>query len=114
MTRPTPLRIKGEQTAHLLPRAVVIGFCALILVASATLLAITLYQKWHQALEEAGKTTVNLARTLEEQAVRSIRETDRLLSDLAYLFEEQSRGGTLSREQVERVLGCACAAKHVS
>src|SRR5258706_12671101 len=114
MARPTPLRIKGEQTAHLLPRAVVIGFCALILVASATLLAITLYQKWHQALEEACKTTVNLARTLEEQAVRSIRETDRLLSDLAYLFEEQSRGGTLSREQVERVLGCACAAKHVS
>jgi PAS domain S-box-containing protein len=104
MARPTPLRIKGEQTAHLLPRAVVIGFCALILVASATLLAITLYQKWHQALEEACKTTVNLVRTLEEQAVRSIRETDRLLSDLAYLFEEQSRGGTLLPEQVERAL----------
>jgi PAS domain S-box-containing protein len=99
-----PLRIEEQQTAHLLPRAVVIGFCALILVVSAIFLAITLVQKWHQALEEACKTTVNLARTLEEQAVRSIRETDRLLSDLAYLFEEQSRGGALSREQVERAL----------
>jgi signal transduction histidine kinase len=87
-----------------LPRILLIISSALILMTFLALVGLALWQKYTQTIGESRRTTQNLARTIEEHALRSFHEADVMLSGLADLFEERSRHGPLEFGQVQSVL----------
>jgi PAS domain S-box-containing protein len=86
------------------PRALLIASSALILGSFLVLLGLALWQKHEQTIGEARRTTQNLARTIEEHALRSFHEADVMLSGLVDLFEEQSRQGPLDAVRMQNTL----------
>jgi signal transduction histidine kinase len=87
-----------------LPQATLIGLSGVVIVAFLALVAAALWQQRQQTLTEAVRTTQNLARTLEEHALRSVREVDLLLSDLRDDFEELSARTEPDRAEAVHVL----------
>jgi len=87
-----------------LPRAILIASSTLILITFFVLLGLAAWQKRAQTVAEAVRTTQNLARTIEEHALRSFHEADVMLSGLVDLFEEQSRHGPLDVGRMQTAL----------
>ncbi len=87
-----------------LPRAILITSSTLILITFFVLLGLAAWQKRAQTVAEAARTTQNLARTIEEHALRSFHEADVMLSGLVDLFEEQSRHGPLDVGRMQTAL----------
>jgi PAS domain S-box-containing protein len=99
------LRLHERSTIRLrLPRILLIASSTLILTAFLTLVGLALWQKYAQTITDSRRTTQNLARTIEEHALRSFHEADVMLSGLADLFEEQFRRGPVDLGQMQSVL----------
>jgi signal transduction histidine kinase len=77
---------------------------ALILIAFLALLSLTLWQKRAQTIAESSRTTQNLARTIEEHALRSFHEADVMLAGLTDLFEAEALRGPLAAAQMQKAL----------
>src|SRR5260221_355902 len=99
------VRLGGLQRTSGGTRAILIASSALILTAFWVLLGLAASQKRAQTIDESVRTTQNLARTIEEHALRSFHEADVMLSGLVDLFEEQSRHGPLDVGRVQTALG---------
>jgi PAS domain S-box-containing protein len=93
-----------RETATWLPATVLLLFSGLIIALFLLLLAGSLYDKRRVALAEAERTTQNLVRTLEEQAVSSVRELDIVADGLATLFEARRERGPLDAGEAARTL----------
>jgi PAS domain S-box-containing protein len=88
-----------------LPQAMLFGLAGAVIVAFLILVGAALVQQRQQSLAASVRTTQNLARTLEEHAIRSVHEADMLLSDLCDRFEELSARAAPDDDQGARLLG---------
>jgi len=73
---PQTVAAAGWTAPPWLARTLLLAFSGLVLLTLASLTAASLWQRRMDAVAEASRTTQNLTRTLEEHAVRSVREVD--------------------------------------